>query len=710
MGKTSDGVTVFTTQPKDERAAAIAKEHGIDLQQLIAALPADATVGEVMDELAKLDPVIWTMLNRRLKQLPMTFDMSKVIKQGRTTMDVLVRHRPFLIQPLRDQHKHKVYEKARQIGISELSITEVLFFLDTAGANRKWIYCVDESAEILTRRGWKHYDEVHDSDETLVLDPETHQSRWEPILTIRTFDFDGELRAVGPFHCTDEHRWPVEERRQYHSDYMRKVTTAEELNQRHRHVRHAKYQHDGQPSVLSPRLAAILGWVVTDGCQWMTGSTRGKNTVMMSVVQSERKHLAAIEDLLQNKRRNPRQQENGNTCWTVTVRREDVEALLTAGYKAKEDLPSLVTRLSLRAAQTMWNAMMDAEGCKSGPRLGSKHFAQNPGPVLEAFQIICVFLGKAANITSRGAYVVEADSRSAHMRAVYTNVAKKQYSGIVWCPQTKSGTWYMRQEGRVVFTGNTFPRDKQLQDFSNTRIAQTLDETPRMAALLGVPNQTYTKRIHDSFLILRSAWESNLGEGVDADGVTLDEKDRMKDGIDIAFRESLSSSKFGLFREVSTPTLPGRGVDASWRKSDQHIWHVKCSKCGMEQPVEYPENFIQVKDYPLGATELPRDSWVYACRKLSCRGPLDRLHGRWICSFLHVRWCAATTFHRLSVHGSAPPMSSKRRLSISFSNCGKTTCSAAPARVNRSSSPMLISTTAHRSTCRSKDDTQRLTR
>lgn len=300
----------------EERAASIAKESGVDLDALIESLPAEATVRQVLDELCKVDPVIWTMTNRRLKGQPMTFDMTKFLRAGNSSMDILIRHRPFLLQPLRDPAKHKVYIKGRQVGVSELGITEVVHFLDTSGSNRKWIY--------------------------------------------------------------------------------------------------------------------------------------------------------------------------------------------------------------------------------------------------------------------------------------------------------------------------TFPRDKQLQDFSNTRIAQMFDETPRIKRLLGVPNQTYTKRIGASFLILRSAWESNLGEGIDADGVTFDEKDRMKDGVEVAFKESLSSSKFGFMREVSTPTLFGKGVDLSWRRSDQMTWHVKCTKCGLEQPVEYPDNFVQVKDYPYNATEIPKDSWVYACRKMACRGPIDRTQGRWV--------------------------------------------------------------------------------
>jgi hypothetical protein len=300
-----------------ERAAVHGLENGVDINELVASLPDDVNVGEVLTELCNSDPVIWTMVKRRLRKMPLTYDVSALINAGKTTLDVLLRHRPFLIQPLRDQSKHKCYIKSRQVGVSELSITEVLQFLDTHGADRKAIYC--------------------------------------------------------------------------------------------------------------------------------------------------------------------------------------------------------------------------------------------------------------------------------------------------------------------------FPREKQLEQFSSTRLNPAFEESPLMAALLGTPNQTFLKRIGSSFLLLRSTWESNLGEGVDADFVTFDEKDRMKPGIDVAFKESLKSSPFGYLRELSTPTLPGRGIDEVWKKSDQHLWHVKCTKCGLAQPIDYPDNFVQLIDYPQhGITEIPQDSWTFACRRPTCRGTLDRLHGHWV--------------------------------------------------------------------------------
>lgn len=178
---------------------------------------------------------------------------------------------------------------------------------------------------------------------------------------------------------------------------------------------------------------------------------------------------------------------------------------------------------------------------------------------------------------------------------------------------------------------STFPREKQLIDFSNTRVAAAFADTPRMAALLGTPNQVFTRRVGDSYWLFRSAWESNLGEGEPADGVTLDEKDRMRDKIEFAFKEALKSSKWGFFREISTPTLPHQGIDVSFQRSDQQTWFVRCKRCNEPQPVDHRENIVQVKSFPVGAQELPPESYAFLCRKQKCRGELDRVYsGEWV--------------------------------------------------------------------------------
>ena len=647
------------------------------VREVVEGMP-DASAMEGLQAVAEQDPVVWGMLYRRVKGQALIYDNAKKLSEEslgtiKKTLiksdyedelyDRLLHHRPYLTQPARDQHKHQSYQKARQVGVSELGVTKVMHFLATHPGT-KWVTCVPDDAEVLTRRGWKFYTELLPDDQTLALDWENGVSRWEPILEVKTFAWRGFLSAVGmaPFHCTTNHRWPVRERIKSTKTSRRKIVEAQHLNQQHTLVRMAPHQYDGAPSVLSDRHAALLGWVVTDGHQWMTGTKPHLNTVMMEISQNERKHLKEIEFLAGKKAdpatkhtdaptiaigdhggrivgiRDPKAKLKKDRYLyggqhRVRLAREDVDAILASGYRTKSDLPALVSRLSPSAAYAMWDAMLKAEGNKSGRQLRSTHFTQNHGPVLDAFQILCALTDCAANLNARGAYVISSTSRSARMRAAYKDDRDRDryYMGQVWCPRTPSGTWMMRYRGHVVFTGNTFPRDRQLIDFSNTRVANTFAESPYMNDLVGTPNQVMAKAVGKSHWLFRSAWESNLGEGIDADGVTLDEMDRMRDKIEFAFKESLKSSKHHYMVKISTPTLPNSGINVSFSNSDQMTWLVKCSKCGLEQEITHTENIVAVKHIQLGTKELPPESYDYLCRKQKCRGKLDRVFtGRWV--------------------------------------------------------------------------------
>ncbi len=226
--------------------------------------------------------------------------------------------------------------------------------------------------------------------------------------------------------------------------------------------------------------------------------------------------------------------------------------------------------------------------------------------------------------------------RDQHPHKVYE---KSRQVGVTEVSQNEVTHFLATHPGTKWIT--TFPREKQLIDFSNTRVAAAFSDTPRMSALLGTPNQVFTRRVGDSYWLFRSAWESNLGEGEPADGVTLDEKDRMRDKVEFAFKEALKSSKWGFFREISTPTLPNQGIDLPFQKSDQQTWIVRCLKCGERQPIDHRENIVQVKSFPLGTKELPPESYEFLCRKLSCRGKLDRVYsGEWVAKYpdrKHIR-------------------------------------------------------------------------
>jgi len=125
-------------------------------------------------------------------------------------------------------------------------------------------------------------------------------------------------------------------------------------------------------------------------------------------------------------------------------------------------------------------------------------------------------------------------------------------------------------------------------------------------------------------MFLRSAWNSALGEGQQVDILGLDEYDRMSDGVELAFRESMKSSKYKLMRRWSTPTIPGRGVDLLFGKSDQRYYHHKCERCGHWQVMSFEDNIVQVKKdgVDLVNEQIQDGTYMFICSH--CKMELNR--------------------------------------------------------------------------------------
>lgn len=192
-----------------------------------------------------------------------------------------------------------------------------------------------------------------------------------------------------------------------------------------------------------------------------------------------------------------------------------------------------------------------------------------------------------------------------------------------------------------------FPTDNQVKDFSRTRITEVIDDSPYLKRKMGIDPETNKrlatveeavdnvrlKKIGKSYIFFRSGSTPRAGEGIDCDVVTFDEIDRMASNVQIAFNETLSASPYGWRRDISTPTLPGVGVNASFQNSDQQHWFMKCPHCNgyFTLILEYPRSIVPVTDtmrkkYPT----LQEETFAFICVK--CGAPVDmetRVNGFW---------------------------------------------------------------------------------
>lgn len=321
--------------------------------------------------------------------------------------------------------------------------------------------CVPLRSEILTRRGFKHFDEVEVGEEVLAYDARTDRTVWTRLRAVSVFPSGRVIRLSNRwgfrFDCTDDHSWAVQ-------------TQARSVDGRCRTLRKASDLRAGQAIVvaapafcgnspLTPEEAAIIGWVFTDG----TVKRQGRY-VRASIMQSKPQTVAALRDLVGGiatetmGQPTTRTFPTGKTYDCLPQHTFILPAAITralfqkAGISDDADLPALACRLTGPARRAMFAAMMQAGGDKRGT-FGKK---RRPG-VMEAWQILATLEGKAL-----GGYVPAKGNRVPTQRLrkgdrAYVESLTTTPVGLlpVWCPTTDYGTWVMRQDGNITITGNT---------------------------------------------------------------------------------------------------------------------------------------------------------------------------------------------------------------------------------------------------------------
>jgi len=288
------------------------------------------------------------------------------------------------------------------------------------------------------------------------------RSEWQPVLAINVFDYEGELLRLGgrtkDWLFTPNHRWPVwynTRKAGQEVNNLRRIVKGYRLNASHRIPQTAPYCWPTSGDV-TPRDAALIGWIVTDG-HMRVRHKRGREYPDAVIYQKKQKHFAAIRRLLGDDAR--REYVDARSATLHFSMSSALARRLHELCPTKDSLPELVSRLTRPAARAMWKAMFDAEGTDH-PRAG-RHFAQLGGPALVAFQMLSILLNRSANTRSRadqpgrsGCYI----SRGRRFVKVAGALDVQWYTGKVWCPTTKNGTWFAEHNGACIITGNSWMR------------------------------------------------------------------------------------------------------------------------------------------------------------------------------------------------------------------------------------------------------------
>lgn len=206
-------------------------------------------------------------------------------------------------------------------------------------------------------------------------------------------------------------------------------------------------------------------------------------------------------------------------------------------------------------------------------------------------------------------------------KAAQMGLSERLISEAVWvCDRLKKNVLFV------------FPSANQLNDFVQARLEPVFNQSDYLSRITGaltveerkeknVENKKKIqkvglKQIGSGFLYLRGSQNQQQIITVDADMVCMDERDRFNQDLVPYIDKRLLHSTLKWRREVSTPTYPGKGINASYLKSDQRVWMLTCSSCELEQELDFFFNVNFEKKQTI-------------CKK--CKKIIDRLKkGHWV--------------------------------------------------------------------------------
>lgn len=338
-------------------------------------------------------------------------------------------------------------------------------------------FCADQETEILTRRGWKKYDELIVGEEVLTFNSSRDVSEWQPATSINVFDaHDQELVLLsGKAHSsltTKNHRWFVNHTVSSRNGFRveRRIVTSEQLTGSDSIPCAAPTINLPIAPKYSDEFVRLVAWFWTEGHVIKGGS--------LSFAQSERvnpENVRMIRSTLtelygpasESLRSLPYaawRESAGDDCNRFYLNRTASEqvAVVFDDYSNK----ILSSRFISDLTETQLRDFIEVSLLADGSRQNHWIITQSVRSRLDPFQMACSLAGIRTSLRRRavrgngpyaGRELWELSLKERERFYVPSKPKRSivKYTGKVWCPTTANQTWLARREGHVYFTGNT---------------------------------------------------------------------------------------------------------------------------------------------------------------------------------------------------------------------------------------------------------------
>lgn len=186
----------------------------------------------------------------------------------------------------------------------------------------------------------------------------------------------------------------------------------------------------------------------------------------------------------------------------------------------------------------------------------------------------------------------------------------------------------------------TLPSALDGQRFMKTRVDPVIDSSPYLSELVSKEvDNSAVKRFGDSYLYLRGAQVDRQAISIPADLLVVDEVDNSNQDVITLYESRLIASPYALTIKLSTPTVPGYGIDRMYKQSRRHVNMCKCNHCGERfyptyyEHVRVPGFDGELDDITRNHFANPNFRWAeafVACPKCGKEPDLGPEHREWV--------------------------------------------------------------------------------
>jgi hypothetical protein len=310
--------------------------------------------------------------------------------------------------------------------------------------------CVDETTEILTKRGWLNHRQLMENDEVLSFDIENEKLIWKPVsgkveYKVKTELIHFKTRSIDML-LTPNHRVVAS-----HLNKGLTILEAQNINTQYSILVAAYYDNFPLKGIYSDDFVRLAGWFLTEGhfhpkCRALKISQNEgfKSDQIRSVLKSV---CPDFSELSVNRKGRIEVQ------FYIPAR---IGKLFKNLFPNKSLTFDFVLSLPKPQLELLKETMISGDGCISN---GREFFIQKNNDTLNAYQFMCVLLG-ISNGRCKSDYRTTSEilTRTKKKYSLKRCKPKKvSYDGIVWCPEIPdTGTWVARRNGSIFITGNSY--------------------------------------------------------------------------------------------------------------------------------------------------------------------------------------------------------------------------------------------------------------